>query len=204
VLRSHPRFKNRTFVTHHLQDGYGQRWRRGAVAAFAATGFAATVGLGIAIAAPASTDPANSKAVPPAVPGRWPAQATEPAPLPAADPDVCGSWSSEAGGTARNITAQHGELRNCGKFGSDWILTTVNNGNRPGAIGVRHCANDATCLDGRIDPGPHAFTWYTPAGLPTSAMSLIGTEGSQLIVSYGGNELHFDPATGLFSKGPVG
>lgn len=136
--------------------------------------------------------------------GHWLLWGMTPTSLPVRSPATCGPWSAATAPTGRAIAAAHGPVRACMKVGTDWVIATVNTPSPPGAIGVRRCGTNPTCLDGRNDPGPNAFTWYTPPGLPSSAITILGRSGSHLIVDAAGHQLLFDPATGSFTPDNVG
>jgi hypothetical protein len=70
---------------------------------------------------------------------------------------------------------------------------------QPGVIGVDACHGSSACLNGQIDRGMSAWTFY-PAPHAGGVRILGVSSPGVLIIDDGGHQLHFTIATGVYSS----
>jgi hypothetical protein len=93
-------------------------------------------------------------------------------PTPTPSPYVCGDeWSDQRkpGTVGYEIAANYGEIRNCGLFGDEWIITTLGKRDRQGVyttsgvVAYYQCeGSDDRCVDGRTDHPLDGWTVVEP------------------------------------------
>lgn len=126
------------------------------------------------------------------------ARAQAAAPLPA-DASLCGPWSRQGSTTAAAIVSARGTIRNCQKVGTDWVIATTSGSASAGSLGILACGGDKACQDGRGNPGRFArWHWFQPSGLAGGA-TILGVNGTTLIVDVSGQELTFSLASDEFA-----
>lgn len=124
-------------------------------------------------------------------------------PAPTASPaDVCGSWSDASipGTAAAIIQAEFGEVRNCLKIGTTWVLTTLGGGSRAeGAIAMYRCSTPA-CLNGQTEHGARGWhVIHSPYGGGT--VLTVDQPAHTLLLDAGGHQISLNVDTGVFSTG---
>lgn len=121
------------------------------------------------------------------------------APAPTADPaTLCGPWSdpNTPNTTAAQIQVAHGEVHNCVRVGSAWVITTLGGQGRAAAIGIYRCTTSA-CLDGRNDHGFAGWRFiHSPYG---GGATVLALNGNTLVIDDAGHELNFNVDTETFA-----
>jgi hypothetical protein len=104
--------------------------------------------------------------------------------------NVCGSWSQQGTAAAKAIVSNR-TIRDCLEVGTDWVITTVGGPAGSANLGVLRCGSNAACIAGKANPGTFArWHWYQPAGI-SGGVTVLGVNGSTLMLDAGGHELNF-------------
>jgi hypothetical protein len=147
----------------------------------------ATIALAVAVVAcGSSSHPGRSISLGPTDWPPVPNLSPQPLPTPTPSPDLCGEWSNQsvAGTAGSSIAALYGELRNCGRFGKEWLIATLGkhdndfNYTTSGVMAVYMCGDNPACLDGRNDHPIGGWLFVappTPSGVTVSGVGLDGS-----------------------------
>jgi len=126
-------------------------------------------------------------------------------PVPTPSPSVCGSWAAVSGAVGSVITAHFGEIRNCGLYGTQWVITAL--GQRPasaeagkassGVIAVYQCTtSDAGCLDGQTPHGVDGWQFFLPPSVGGVTVLGLSPSGSgNLLIDNAGGQMCFNLKT---------
>jgi len=90
-------------------------------------------------------------------------QAVVPMAPPTPSPNECGAWAASNGVVGSIITTRFGEIRDCGLYGTQWIISTLGSLQQPSVIAVYQCStNDTGCLNGQTPHSPDGWQSFTP------------------------------------------
>ncbi len=90
-------------------------------------------------------------------------QAVVPMVPPTPSPNECGAWAVSNGAVGSIITARFGEIRDCGLYGTQWVISTLGSLQQPSVIAVYQCStNDTGCLNGQTPHSPDGWQSFTP------------------------------------------
>lgn len=104
---------------------------------------------------------------------------------------ACGAWSSASGPVGSYFTAHYGEIRNCGLFGTTWVIATLGLKSQPGVIALYECeGRQPLCRSPQAIHPP--ADWQIYAAPKVGGVTIVGfIVPSCLIVDYGGTEAGF-------------
>jgi len=110
----------------------------------------------------------------------------------------CGTWS-EQGSAAATAVVSNRIIRDCVRVGTDWVLTTVGGAAGSADVAVLRCGGNAACAAGVRNPAAYAhWQWFQPAGV-TGGATILGVNGTTLILDVGGQQMSFSLANDRFS-----
>lgn len=119
-------------------------------------------------------------------------------------PISCGSWPAPTGEVGALISRKYGEIRSCGLYGAQFVITTLGNAaNRAsGIIATYACApEDDVCLDGR---NPHSsIGWQVyPPPFPGGVTVLENLSPDVLIIDDAGHQMCFNLQSHAYDQNP--
>lgn len=117
----------------------------------------------------------------------------------------CGTWLTPASTVGQYFTDHYGEIRNCGLFGTQWVISTLgfhgtSASPQTGVLGVYPCKpGETSCLDGQ-SPYPVAGWKVVTAPYP-GALTVLGyPELTCIILDDEGHQLAFNLTTDTFQS----
>ena len=149
----------------------------------------------------ATTDRTGAASAPSPSPSVSTSPSHVPEPVRAPRTRTCGAWSSPDNPTGKELTAEHGEIRDCLGVGSTWFVFQLGSTEQPGGV------EEFPCATGQCAPSDMTFQesrWRYVAPPFSGGVTLLGWgKGQSMIVDDEGHELLFWPGTGLFTSESV-
>jgi hypothetical protein len=111
---------------------------------------------------------------------------------------ACGPWSQQGSAAATAIVSTR-TIRNCLQVGTDWVIATTGGPANAANLGILQCGGSSGCSGGQADPGAFArWRWFQPSGV-AGGVTILGVDGSTLLLDAGGHELTFSLTSDTFA-----
>jgi hypothetical protein len=130
--------------------------------------------------------------------GAWSASSRAPSPASTVGAGACGPWSQQGSAAATAIVSTR-TIRNCLQVGTDWVIATTGGPASAANLGILRCGGNSACIRGQADPAAFdRWQWFKPAGI-AGGVTILGVDGSALLLDAGGHELTFSLTSDRFS-----